>query len=1015
MRKIITFLICFLYSLLCCSIMYASTTGKISGLITDAETNQVLPGTNVVIEGTLMGASSDLDGYYFIINVPPGNYTLRISQIGYKEVIIRDLVVSSDMTTVQNVKLSPTVLETDEVVIVEAERPLVRMDMTSSLESVSSDEIEALPVRTVNDVLALQAGIIRSGGNIHIRGGRSSEVAYWVDGISTTDAYNGSMGLTVENAAIDELQVISGTFNAEYGESMSGIINMITKEGGSKYSGRLEVYAGDFLSNDPVYNVLKNFSPDTINGQPELVGEEEESLMKFNPVYNGEITLNGPVPGLGKYLSFFTTTRYNQSDGYLYGRRLYTPYGTPGDSSLVPISPSKRLSTQGKLTYRMGPNIKINYTVFYNQFENESIYAPPYRTNFLINMGAYNYQGYKYNPDGIPQEEGYGMDHILTLNHVLSPRTYYELRVNHHYNEYKRYVYKNPLATPRYVIHVLAYPELGIPDTTLSLTSTSDLAYLDMLQEEKVTYNDITWEVIPDPGGPEGYVSTSYLSAPTGNSYFNSGLDMEHERRSTSYWTGKLDLTSQVNKAHLFKMGMEFTQYELDVDIYTLISKQKPASDFDFFEPAIPDESNLNRNKYNRKPVKFAAYLQDKMEIGKNIIINAGLRFDYFDVKSVIPADPRDLDIYNPLQKKNQYKNWVDYPDTVDTPPEMDAWEARFTEYTPDERRAFMHKEVDPKMQMSPRLGIAYPISSEGVIHFSYGHFFQIPPFQFLYYLPDFKTGETGNYLFGNADLEPQRTIAYEIGLQQQLTEDIGIDITLFYRDIRDWIGTSPMVKTYLVSKQVSFYENKDYSNVRGVTLRFEKRQSNYFSTRFDYTFQIADGTYSNPRDAFNAALANNEPRRSLIPLDWDQQHTLNGSFIFSMSNWTVSFVGFYWSGTPYTPTQPYGESVSGYTKPFQTNAARKPSQARLDLNINKRIYMGTLYFDLFCNIYNLFDTRNATNVYQDTGTPDHNTFLDPGRVPYDPDRIGTIEDFERQPSWYAAPREINVGLAIGF
>jgi len=196
--------------------LFAGTTGKIAGKVLDAETKEPLPGANILIEGSNMGDASDLEGDYNIINLPPGNYTILVSMMGYKKTRLENIIVKIDLTTRQNILLSPEVIEGEEVTIT-AERPLVRMDMTSALPSVGSAEIENLPVQDVRDVLELQAGIVRSGNALHIRGGRGGEVAYWVDGVATTDVYSGGMGINVENSAIEELQVVSGTFNAEYG------------------------------------------------------------------------------------------------------------------------------------------------------------------------------------------------------------------------------------------------------------------------------------------------------------------------------------------------------------------------------------------------------------------------------------------------------------------------------------------------------------------------------------------------------------------------------------------------------------------------------------------------------------------------------------------------------------------------------------------------------------------------------------------------------------------------------
>ncbi|RPH98005.1 MAG: TonB-dependent receptor, partial [Calditrichaeota bacterium] len=180
------------------------------------------------------------------------------------------------------------------------------------------------------------------------------------------------------------------------------------------------------------------------------------------------------------------------------------------------------------------------------------------------------------------------------------------------------------------------------------------------------------------------------------------------------------------------KAGFEARLHELTLDSYTIQKKLKENGTEEIvpFTPYVPPSSTIYHDEYSRKPREFSAYVQDKMEL-KEIILNLGVRFDYFDANSVILADPRDPNIYDPMLSQNRYKN-------------PDASAEKLIEYTPDERRAFMHKKVDPKAQLSPRLGIAYPITDRGVIHFSYGHFFQIPEFRFLYDSPDFKFSKAG-------------------------------------------------------------------------------------------------------------------------------------------------------------------------------------------------------------------------------------------------------------------------------
>jgi hypothetical protein len=238
--------------------LYGGTSGKISGKVTDATTKEALVGVNVLVSGTTMGASTDIDGNYVILNVRPGTYTLVFSMIGYQRAEVQDVGVNIDLTTTINMELNETAVQGQTVVVTAERRPLVQKDMTSSLSTVTANQIQALPVDNFQQVLRLDAGIVLSSGQITIRGGRPGEVAYWVDGVAATDVYNNSMALSVENSSIQELQVVSGTFNAEYGQAMSGIVNIVTKDGGENYSGQVKVYGGNYLSSDGKFSVHKN-------------------------------------------------------------------------------------------------------------------------------------------------------------------------------------------------------------------------------------------------------------------------------------------------------------------------------------------------------------------------------------------------------------------------------------------------------------------------------------------------------------------------------------------------------------------------------------------------------------------------------------------------------------------------------------------------------------------------------------------------------------------------------------
>lgn len=1014
------------------NILSAGTTGKISGKLIDKATKEPLVSASIILIGTSLGTTSDVEGHYTILNISPGVYSLSVSFVGYRKVQIDNVRVNTDLTTTIDLELEPEAVEMESVLI-SAERPLVTKDMTSSRATITAEQIQSLPVDNVAQVLRLNAGIVMSAGQITIRGGRTGEVAYWVDGISSTDVYNGTQGITIENASVQELQVVSGTFNAEYGQAMSGIVNIVTKDGGSNYSGQLKLYSGTYLSGNDVFGVYKKLvttenpvaKSKGIKTTQIVSSEREYPLKKIKPLYSGEFTLSGPVPLLGNSLKFFLNSRIYKDDGYFYGVNWYTPEGLVGDSSLVPMNPYQNLSFQAKLTYTMlEGNIRMSYQIFGNKWTRDRTYYPFSSNDF---QSGFNSHDYLYNPYGLPKSFGDAYTHLFSLNQILSSTTYYELRMSRYESKMKQYVYENPTQAVHWLVNVPADATKNPPiiAEVFDPDAPGGAAKLQDIISRQGSYSYIV-----DPNGPSGYLqpnSDGGYSAPASYSFMNLGMDPTHTDRSTAYWAGKFDVTSQINKSHEIKIGSEIRLHELTLDRFRIISATDAnGTVITPFAPAIPDPSNIYRSLYNRQPKEFSAYVQDKMEYNQ-IIVNIGLRYDYFDANASIPTDPTDPDIYSPFKPEHTYSGWVEMPSGY--PGGLNQWisdnltNGSITAFTPEQRRAFMQKKVNAKTALSPRLGIAFPITDRGVIHFSYGHFFQIPQFQFLYSNPDFKlpSGTTSaTTLLGNPDLKPQKTVMYEIGLQQQLSDNIGVDVTMFYRDVRDWVGTSSVpIPTYQVGVQYAQFVNKDYENVRGVTLKFEKRMSNNFSFRTDYTYQIADGTYSNPTDAFNAISNNQAPVLALVPMNWDQRHTLNAQLIYSQTDWIVSLIGTYWSGQPYTPSFARSETsgsgaqaVTGLT----TNSANKPDLKNVDLSVSKKIQMTqSISMEIFLNVYNLLDSRDATGVYSDTGSPETTTNFQPDIILYSSKRVGTPEDNVKQPAWYSVPRQIQIGLTFGF
>ncbi len=295
MRKATTFI--FLLSLLLPAVAVAQS-GKISGRVTDSGTGEALPGVNVVIDGTTQGGVTDIDGYYNIINVRPGAYAVRASFVGYNTQLTENVRVNTNLTTEVNFQMSEEQVGLDEVVVT-AERPIVQRDISANIATLTADEIENLPVSGVTEVINLQAGI---DAGLSIRGGGRDEIAFLVDGMSTAGGRTTEPFMNVSFTAVDEVQVQTGGFNAEYGNLRSGLINLVTKEGSrTQYT----------------VDAVMRYSPPTKKHFGPLPSDPGSYFMR--PYVDPDVAFVGTESGWDT----FTQDSYPSFEGYdLYAQRL---------------------------------------------------------------------------------------------------------------------------------------------------------------------------------------------------------------------------------------------------------------------------------------------------------------------------------------------------------------------------------------------------------------------------------------------------------------------------------------------------------------------------------------------------------------------------------------------------------------------------------------------------------------------------------------------------------------------
>ncbi len=888
--------------------VFAGTTGKISGTITDAVSGEPIPGVNVVVQGTRMGSATDLDGYYNIIGIPPGSHVVIFSYVGYATQQLTNVRVTVDQTTHLNIELQPEVVS-GEVVEFVAERPIIQADRTFSTASISNEDIEVMPITSTQEVIDLQAGVVDG----HFRGGRAGEVVYMLDGIPIQDVYDNSRGSQVNDTVVEELQVITGAFNAEYGQAMSGVVNMVSREGGDTYSGSMGIHYGDYLTpHDDVFYNIDDVSPTAIQDY--------------------ELSLSGPVPYF-ENASFFFNGRMEDNEGYIYGENRWalkhqlveTDTGIVallehGDGSAEPMNDNFQLYAFGKVTYYLSDKIKLHYSSLWDDRD----------------YSEYDHD-YKFTPTG----------------------------------DYQRFRNsRTNLAKLTYAVNSNMFTEFGYANT--------------FTQYEHYTFEDFD---------DDRYVHDLYLDLEPAYSPNIGGTRLEHFRRFTNTHAFQGKLAWQVTPIHYLQSGFNFSMNELYYRSITPVHNELiDTLGYDFTSPSyirwfplIQDVSSIYHDHYVHNPVEASFYLQDKIEL-QTLVVNVGLRMDYFDPDAQVLSDPRDPNIYFPLLQERRN-------DTM------------------EERRRYWYRDVDPKFQLSPRIGIGYPISSTGVLHFSYGHFFQRPRYEYLYTNPEFELepGTGLNTVMGNADLEAERTISYEFGLQQGLTEDLSFGLTIFQRDIRSLVSSDEIIATYDAGTKYALYTNRDFGDIRGIILTLDKRYSNNISASINYTFQIAEGNASDPQDAYNASKGDKEPIKQLLPLDWDRRHTLNATVNYYVpDNWGGSLIGYLGSGLPYTTEE------QGLATGFE-NDGRKPLYLNLDLNLFKIINipsMPNVDFRIELMVRNVFDRLNENDVFRDTGRATYTEL--PERYLESP-TISTFEEFFTHPNYYSRPREVRLGVSIRF
>ena len=772
--------------------IWPGTSGKITGTIVDKETGEPLAGANIVIQKTMLGAAVDLQGQFTILDVPPDVYTVQISFIGYRTIIMNDVRVQVDQTTRLNVEMEPESLELDAIVVV-AQRDLLKPDVATSTVSVNTQEIEALPVADVTGILNMQAGI----QYLNVRGGSDRDLLFMIDGVTARDPRNNQPVTKIALSAIQEVSVERGGFNAEYGQVQSGIVNVITKEG-EKHG-----YSGSFLFKytPPQAKYFRG------NGTPDVHDLDSYWL---RPYYDPDVCWTGTTNG---GWDSYMQKQYPSFVGWNEVSKTLLMDNDP-NNDLTPMAAQRVFMYE---TRKAQPNDQPDYQIDAG-FGGPVPYISQYLGNLRFFTSFRNDREMLLWPEAYPDYRDY--DWSLTMNSDISESmrlrfnsligNQHTLAENWNYGYYPRWPSDIAGGTGGYPLFNMfsdwAYSKAEIShqmySAKLTHTISSSTFYeisVDYFRREYNTFptalrdTSTKTEILP------GYFVDEY---PLGYwPYDQVGVTPEiadgvqaslaRDASVAQSVTAKADYSSQLNFANLVKAGVEFVYNDLDLD-------------YGFIQMLTKGQTYGQRVQMENYPIRAAVYLQDKLETN-GFTLNGGLRLDYSDSRT----DWWDVNPYDPLFISQRY----------------------------NDSRSFPMKKSKPQWQLSPRLAISHPITENSKLFFNYGHFKQIPQYESLFRLR--RNSQGALQTLGDPNLELSRTVSYELGYDH-IINNYTLQLAAFYRDIENEQTTVTYFPQDNDPSQYQVTTSNQYRDIRGLELTVRKSYGRWLTGFANYTYQVS-------------------------------------------------------------------------------------------------------------------------------------------------------------------------------
>jgi hypothetical protein len=775
----------FILLLIFATISYSATTGKVRGIVTDAATGEPLPGANVMIRDTALGAATSIDGIFIILQVPPGSYSIQATMMGYNTSVATNLNVAADRTTTVDIGMQGAVIEGEEVFIV-AKRDLVRTDVSASETNIAGAAVKETPfAKRVEDVVAMQAGV---GGNliegtINIRQGGSSEINVMIDGFSTTDTKFGKAYFPVNQQSIQEIKILRGGYNAEYGQARSGIISIITKDPeeklhfsvdyrfeppGLRHAGKNR-YDPSKMWQYRLYDGPNSMNPDTLyqmegitpiqrtwegwnaysekllndeNPDNDLTPEEARELWRWRhrPMdygdragHNLDLTISS---GLG-----FLPWKASILAGFKYENRPYT-YIQPKDSY-------EESSLYVKFLNKLGANSKLTFNVLQSNIETVERGYPNSGYSTIIGLsydGGSSEAFYPYRKPFVNRTSKlYGLKFI----HTFSSTRYFEANLSYNGNFWDSGKFPNSPA-----------------------------------EKGRVFGN----QLFLDP--QSGYIPVDQGVADDVSGFRLFGGASTEDDSYDERYIANVAYIDQFHPAHELKTGFEL-QYSR------------------IFEDRLLFKNDNLENKFiwnaDVSPIQLSAYVQDKIEFA-GMIANIGLRWDYYNVNKKLPDPTRTLDF---ATNADGLEAFLDGSYPMNTP--------------------------KAKTHISPRVGVAFPITVNSKVYFNYGHFVQMPTTQAMYStIQDYENMRM--MWMGNPDMDWQKSFNYELGYDQNIFNILQFHLGAYYKDYHD----RAMKMAWVHSDQslvLESYIQEGYREVWGFEMELRKAVGRFFTGYFHLNY----------------------------------------------------------------------------------------------------------------------------------------------------------------------------------